>query len=68
MVTHNNEEINCIFLDQLYNRYIPEDIKYILINEGQFFKDLYSWVETMVNEYNKHIYIAGLNGDFKKRV
>lgn len=67
MVTHNNQEIKCIFLDQLYNQYIPEDIKYILINEGQFFKDLYSWVKIMVNEYNKHIYIAGLNGDFEKK-
>ena len=47
--------------------YIPEDIKYILINEGQFFHDLYPWVKTMVNTYNKHIYIAALNGDFEKK-
>ena len=67
LVTHNNKKIKCIFLDQLYNRYIPTDIKYILINEGQFFSDLYSWVKTMVNTYDKHIYIAGLNGDFEKK-
>ena len=67
LVTHDNKEIKCIFLDQLYNRYIPADIKYILINEGQFFPDLYSWVHTMVNEYNKYIYIAALNGDFQKK-
>lgn len=67
LITHDNKEVKCIFMDQLYNRFIPEDIKYILINEGQFFSDLYSWVKTMVNTYNKHIYIAGLNGDFEKK-
>ena len=67
LTTHDDKKIKCIFLDQLYNRYIPPDIKYILINEGQFFPDLYTWVKTMVNTYNKHIYIAGLNGDFEKK-
>lgn len=67
LVTHDNKTLKCIFLDQLYNRFIPPDIKYILINEGQFFTDLHPWVKTMVNEYNKHIYIAGLNGDFEKK-
>ena len=67
LVTHDNKEMKCIFLNQLYNRHIPEDIKYILINEGQFFHDLYPWVQTMVNTYNKHIYIAALNGDFEKK-
>ena len=41
LTTHDDKKIKCIFLDQLYNRYIPPDIKYILINEGQFFPDLY---------------------------
>ncbi len=67
LTTHDGKKIKCVFLDQLYNRYIPSDIKYILINEGQFFHDLYAWVKTMVNTYNKHIYIAGLNGDFEKK-
>ena len=67
LTTHDGKKIKCIFLDQLYNRYMPPDIKYILINEGQFFPDLYAWVKTMVNTYNKHIYIAGLNGDFEKK-
>jgi thymidine kinase len=37
----------------------------ILINEGQFFNDLYECVLLMLNE-NKKVYIAGLDGDFER--
>lgn len=37
----------------------------ILINEGQFFEDLYDVVIDMLNN-NKKVYICGLDGDFKK--
>ena len=39
----------------------------ILINEGQFFPDCVSWVTLAVEKYNKRVYIAGLDGDFKKQ-
>lgn len=38
----------------------------ILINEGQFFPDLYEVVEDML-KYNKTIYISGLDGDFERK-
>jgi thymidine kinase len=38
----------------------------ILINEGQFFDDLYPCVLQMLNE-NKKVYIAGLDGDFERK-
>jgi len=38
----------------------------ILINEGQFFDDLYDCVVEMLNE-KKKVYIAGLDGDFKRK-
>jgi len=38
----------------------------ILINEGQFFEDLYPCVQQMLAE-NKKIYIAGLDGDFERK-
>jgi thymidine kinase len=38
----------------------------ILINEGQFFPDLYDIVITML-DYNKKIYICGLDGDFDRK-
>jgi thymidine kinase len=38
----------------------------ILINEGQFFEDLYPAVEHML-KHNKKIYIGGLDGDFERK-
>ena len=38
----------------------------ILINEGQFFPDLYEVVVDMLND-NKKIYISGLDGDFERK-
>jgi thymidine kinase len=38
----------------------------ILINEGQFFEDLYEVVVDML-KYNKKIYIGGLDGDFERK-
>lgn len=40
--------------------------KVILINEGQFFEDLFDWVIMMVEVYKKKVYICGLDGDFKR--
>jgi thymidine kinase len=39
------------------------DAKVILINEGQFFEDLYEFVVEMLTHHKK-IYVAGLDGDF----
>jgi thymidine kinase len=39
----------------------------ILINEGQFFEDLYDWTENMVEKNNKEVYICGLDGDFNRQ-
>jgi thymidine kinase len=38
----------------------------ILINEGQFFEDLYEVVVEMLKQ-NKKIYICGLDGDFERK-
>lgn len=42
------------------------DADVILINEGQFFSDLYEIVIDML-KYNKKIYICGLDGDFERK-
>jgi thymidine kinase len=41
------------------------DSDVILINEGQFFDDLYEVVLDML-KYNKKVYICGLDGDFER--
>jgi thymidine kinase len=38
----------------------------ILINEGQFFSDLYDVVADMLN-HNKKVYVCGLDGDFERK-
>ena len=38
----------------------------ILINEGQFFSDLYEVVIDML-KYNKQVYVCGLDGDFERK-
>ena len=38
----------------------------ILINEGQFFEDLYEFTIDML-KHNKKIYICGLDGDFERK-
>lgn len=38
----------------------------ILINEGQFFSDLYEVVVDML-KHNKKVYICGLDGDFERK-
>ena len=40
--------------------------KVILINEGQFFPDLFEFVNELVKD-NKQIYICGLDGDFERK-
>jgi len=43
-----------------------KEAQVILINEGQFFKDIVEWVRTAVEVYDKQVYICGLDGDFKR--
>ena len=45
----------------------PTFTRTILINEGQFFPDIFNWVKYMVTHLNKRVYIAGLDGDFKQQ-
>lgn len=40
--------------------------KVVLINEGQFFDDLFEVVSEMVN-HGKQVYVCGLDGDFERK-
>jgi len=72
--THDLKMIPCIQANKLYD--LMEDVnncekinkaEVILINEGQFFEDLYDWTKNMVENNNKEIYICGLDGDFNRQ-
>jgi thymidine kinase len=50
--------------NESYNSLRNSDV--ILINEGQFFPDLYVAVVDML-KHNKKVYICGLDGDFERK-
>lgn len=60
-----NDNIDNQLVDnESYNLLKNSDV--ILINEGQFFSDLYEVVVDMLNK-NKKVYICGLDGDFERK-
>jgi thymidine kinase len=73
--THDHKMIPCILSNDIqenwsnptndhYNDLNEADV--ILINEGQFFKNLKNVVMEMVDKENKIVYICGLDGDFQR--
>jgi len=71
--THNEEKLNCVSLDELvefnrmYEKEYIDSIDVILIDEGQFFKDLYVFCKHMTDKQKKIIYVFGLSGDFERK-
>jgi thymidine kinase len=66
--THDSESVESLMLESLAelnnnNNYNNADI--ILIDEGQFFNDLYTFIKNELQKNTKKIYIvAGLSSDF----
>ena len=68
LTTHDGHTIPCLWENQLSNLENNPQItqaKVILINEGQFFSDIVPWVTRQVEQYEKIVFICGLEGDFK---
>jgi thymidine kinase len=65
--THDKKMIPCIFTDTL-SEVLPNILQAnaILINEGQFFPDLFHIVTNLIDRYPIRIHICGLDGDFKR--
>ena len=68
IVSHNNEKESCIITDNLDNIKDEIIIKYntIIIDEGQFLKNLKKKVLYWAEKLNKNIIIGGLDGDYKR--
>lgn len=72
--THDKQMIACIMSTSLFESFPITSETFIktevfLINEGQFFCDIVQWVKIAVGKpYNKHIYVCGLDGDFKREI
>ena len=67
MSTHNKIMIDSLNTDSLVSAINPllDSIKVFIINEGQFFKDLYKSVNLLLKN-NKIVYVCGLDGDYKR--
>ena len=64
--THNKDSIDSVSTDELCTidmglSVMDNDI--ILIDEGQFFNDLYIFCKNIVEKRNKIVYVFGLSGD-----
>jgi thymidine kinase len=72
IVSHNLEESPSKSLEFLMPLITENDMEYqnaqvIIIDEGQFFTDLYQFVKTSANKYGKKVYLSGLDGDYSKK-
>lgn len=67
--THDRVKIPCkkmlTLLDNIGK--IRNDYDVFLINEGQFFVDLYDSVVALVEKFNKDVYIYGLDSDYQRK-
>lgn len=71
LTTHDQVKIPCLSVKSLSNLFTDysdaiQQCKVVLINEGQFFDDLYSVVFTLL-EQGKKVYVCGLDGDFERK-
>ncbi len=67
MSTHDKVMIPCLFAKTLSEIWPQHQADVFIINEGQFFADLYPIVLDMVENHHKAVYICGLDGDFKRQ-
>ena len=67
--THDKLMIPCINTNNICDALTPSVIQnhsVFLINEGQFFTDLYESVISLVETHHKIVHVCGLDGDFKR--
>lgn len=67
--SHDKVMLDCLSYDKLmdiddemYDKY-----EYIIIDESQFFPDLYEFVTICVDVKMKNLIVVGLNGDFERK-
>ena len=69
IVTHNKVKKDCLSVSELMPLlntvdYIKSDV--VVIEEAQFFKDLFKFVVKSSDENNKIVVVAGLDGNYKR--
>lgn len=69
IITHDHRRIPCSRI-QFFEDLREEDLtraQVILVDEAQFFPGLVAFVERVVDQMGKHLYLIGLDGDFQRR-
>ena len=71
IITHDLLGVDSLMITNFDDVFIKHKDLYeksdvICINEGQFFKGLVNFCQKSANEYNKIVYVCGLDGDFKQ--
>lgn len=69
ITTHNQESVDCIVLNNLndINFTTIESFDSLVIDEAQFFPDLFQVIEYLLDNFNINIIVAGLDGDFQRK-
>lgn len=55
-----------VYIPRIKDKYKVSISNVILINEGQFFPDLFDFVNKLLKE-SKKVYVCGLDGDFERK-
>ena len=73
VISHDQMSMNCFSLTNLMIIHSIQNLKkifsnseFIIIEEAQFFPDLFEFVTQAADEYNKCVIVAGLDGDFQR--
>lgn len=63
--THDGIEIPCVFANELSSltKCVEADYDVVLINEGQFFPDIFDTVVSWTEELSKMVFVCALDGD-----
>ena len=65
--TLERSNISCLNLKSIANTNQYNNSNVIMIDEAQFFPDLFDFVTNAIDVDNKEIVIAGLDGDYKRQ-
>ena len=68
--THNKVSVPCLSRITLTELLVSDKFKnadIIMIEEAQFFKDLFTFTTLSVDKYDKTVVVAGLDGDYKRQ-
>ena len=69
VTTHDLTKVKCLKVEKLndINHHMIQQYDSFFIDEGHFFKDLYTFVIDVIENFNKNVTVSGLDGDFNRQ-